>query len=202
MTLLGDFFEELDGLWSAADAKLRGKTRLRLLGSAALMFQTSYARGTKDSDILETNDLTEATKRRLLERAGKGSQLHTKHRIYLELVPHGLPFLPQVPIYHPATSINGRLQCFDLEVLDVIDVVVSKLARFHGSDRDDISAMVDLNLVPHARLVDRFREAADSFAYDARASSLPKLITHLHVVERDFLDVPESDIELPDWLDL
>ncbi len=69
--LIGDFFEELDGLWTAGGTGASAKVRLRLIGSTALMLQTSYARGTKDSDVLETSDLTDDVRRRLRERAGK-----------------------------------------------------------------------------------------------------------------------------------
>ena len=47
------------------------KVRLRVIGSSALMLQTDYARGTKDSDVLETADLTETaalTRRREIIR--------------------------------------------------------------------------------------------------------------------------------------
>jgi hypothetical protein len=118
------------------------KIRLRIIGSSALMLQTDYERGTKDSDVLETNDLTAGIKKRLLDLAGAGTPLHEKHRLYIEFVSSGIPFLPQVALYHPVVALNAALSHFDLEVLDVVDVVVAKLKRFHASDRDDVDAMV------------------------------------------------------------
>ncbi len=195
MTLIGDFFEELDAVWTSA-ASSTEKIQLRLIGSTALMLQTSYARGTKDSDILETSNLTGDVKRRLLEYAGNPSKLQMKYKVYVELVPNGLPFLPQAARYHPVAELNERLQSLHVEVLDVVDVVVSKLVRFHANDRADIAAMVEQGLVPHAQLLERFRSAVDVFAFDARGDRLPKVVSHLHVVERDFLDAPETPIEL------
>ena len=58
---------------------------------------------------------------------------------------------------HPQTELNARLRHFDLEVLDAVDVVVSKLKRFNPNDRTDIEAMVERSLVPYARLLARFR---------------------------------------------
>jgi hypothetical protein len=193
-----DFFKDLDARWRGVPG---ARIRLRIIGSSALMLQTGYERGTKDSDILETDDLTVDVKRRLLDRAGERSELHTKHRIYLDVVLSGVPFLPQGALYHDQTALNDVLRSFRLEVLDVVDVVVAKLKRFHGNDRSDIEAMVDMGLLPHRRLVERFEAAADYFACDARAEDLPRYLANLHVVERDMLGVSESDIELPSWID-
>jgi hypothetical protein len=163
------------------------------------MLQTDYERGTKDSDVLETNDLTASVRKRLLDLAGAGTPLHEKHRLHIEIVPSGIPFLPQLALYHPVLPLNAALRHFDLEVLDVLDVVVAKLKRFHANDRDDIDAMVKKGLVPHERLVTRFRDAVDYYSGDARVVDLPKYVRNLHVVERDFLGVSETDIELPEW---
>jgi hypothetical protein len=85
-------------------------------------------------------------------------------------------------------------------VLDVVDVVVSKLKRFNANDQSDIDAMIERGLVPHDRLIDRFRAAVDEFMGDARAEDLPKYVANLHRVERDMLVVPETEIELPSWI--
>jgi hypothetical protein len=93
------------------------------------------------------------------------------------------------------------LKHFELGILDVVDVVVSKLARFHADDRSDIEAMIDRELVSHERLVTRFKEAVDYHLGDARAEELPRYCRNLNVVERDMLGIPETSIGLPDWLD-
>ena len=86
------------------------------------------------------------------------------------------------------------------EVLDVVDVVVSKLKRFSASDADDVRAMTESGLVEHRRLIERFRSAVDVYGGDARADDLPKYVKNLHRVERDHLGVPETEIELPAWV--
>lgn len=85
-------------------------------------------------------------------------------------------------------------------MLDVVDVVVSKLKRFHANDQSDIDAMIQRDLVPHARLIDQFRTAVDAFIGDSREADLPKYIDNLHRVERDMLGVPETEFELPSWI--
>ena len=198
MTLVRDFFEDLDGRWGAATG---AKIPLRIIGSSSLMLQTGYERGTKDSDVLETRAITAAVKARLLALGGEGTDLHRRHRLYVEVVGNGIPFLPRRALYHPETELNARLRNFDLEVLDVVDVVVSKLKRFHANDRDDVEAMVDRELVPHERLVARLRDAVDVFLGDARADGLPRYWSNLNIVERDFLRVPETDVDLPECID-
>jgi len=164
------------------------------------MLQTDYTRGTKDSDILETTQVTDEIKAQLCALAGFGTALHRQHRIYVDIVPTGLPFLPQVPRCHQLSTINTTLNNFELEVLDIVDVVVSKLKRFTANDVSDIEAMVLRDLVPHEALVNRFKSAVDYYEMDARAQELPRYIENLHSVERDLFDMPETDIDVPAWL--
>lgn len=145
-------------------------------------------------------DLREETKSALLAVAGKGTDVAVRHRHYIDIVANGIPFLLQAPLWHPVPEISGQLSHFALFALDIVDVVVSKLKRFSALDQSDIDAMIDRDLVPHDRLLERFRDAADIFSGDARAEDLPKYVANLHRVERDMLDVAETDIELPSWI--
>ena len=197
MRIIEDFFHDVDAAWSWETAP---RIPLRLIGSTALFLQTSYVRGTKDSDILELQDLTRETKARLLSIAGPRTKIHERRKIYLDIVGNGIPFMPWPARWHPVTALAGALRNFDVSVLDVVDVVVSKLKRLHEDDLTDVAAMVERDLVPHAALIERFRSAVDSFSGDARASDLPKYVRNLHRVERDVLGVDESEVELPSWI--
>jgi hypothetical protein len=68
------------------------------------------------------------------------------------------------------------------------------------NDRVDIDAMIERNLVPHEKLIERFRDAVAMYELDARAGDLPEIVDHLHTVERDMLIVPGTIIDLPPWL--
>jgi hypothetical protein len=59
MTLLDDFFADLDREWDL-DSTVR--VPLHIIGSSALMLQTDYARGTKDADVLELHGLPAAVR--------------------------------------------------------------------------------------------------------------------------------------------
>lgn len=196
MSIIEEFFREVDDRWTWP-APMR--IPLRLIGSTALMLQTAYQRGTKDSDVLETIDLSAETKDRLLTVAGAGTELHRRRRLYLEIVANGIPFLPWPPAWRRVDPL-GNLRHFELSALDVVDVVVSKLKRLNANDLSDIAAMVDLDLVPHQALIDRFRSAVDVFSGDARAEDLPKYVANLHRIERDLLGAAETEIELPTWI--
>jgi hypothetical protein len=193
-----DFLKDVDRGWRGGP---EGKIRLNIIGSVALLLQSNYERGTKDSDVLQTAQLSDDTKRRLIELAGEKTLIHQRHHLYLDVVANGIPFLPHGPLYHAMLDLNASLAHFEIHVLDVVDVVVSKLKPFRGSDRDDIRAMIARGLVPHDRLVARFRDAVDDYFADARAEEgLPRYVGNLHVVERDDFDVDETEIELPSWI--
>jgi hypothetical protein len=194
VALVSDFLQDIDRRWTLT---VDGKIVLRVIGSAALMLQTGYQRGTKDSDVLETASLTSELQARLLALAGKDTELHRKHGLYLDIVSQAIPFLPQVPVMRPLLEVNKALVHLEIEVLDVVDVVVSKLKRFHANDVSDIRAMVDGGHVEHSRLVERFRAAVDAFSSDARAEDLPRYVRNLHRVERDFLSLPKRRSSYP-----
>jgi hypothetical protein len=193
LQLIRQFFTELDALWDPPTETIR----LPLFGSGALLLQTNYERLTKDSDIFETTDHTRDIKARLDQLAGRGSKLHHSYRMYLEIVPNGVPFLPHAPKWH---AVELELRSFELLVLDVVDVVVSKLARFSAEDRSDIDAMIQRGHVPADQLTVRFRDAVDEWSGDARANQLPAFVERFHTVERDMLGVEETDIALPGWI--
>lgn len=195
MSLIENFLCAVDAQWHQQHLKIN----LDIIGAAALRLQAPLTRGTKDSDVLETTQLTGEVRDALLALAGQGSTLHAKHRMYIEIVSQGLPFLPQAPSWHELPALNARLHKFHVRVLDVVDVVLSKLKRFSANDRSDIDEMIEANLVPHAQLKERFALAFDWFQYGARATDLPHYVENLNAVERDSFGVTESIFDLPDW---
>lgn len=193
-----DFFRDIDRRWS-----LPGETKveLRIIGSTALMLRTDYARGTKDSDVVETAAITSEVKRHLLELAPQNpsSKMFKKHRLYIDVVGQGIPFLPQRPRWNPLDDLNASLSHLQLAVLDVVDVVVSKLKRFHVNDRRDIQEMVDRDLVDNDTFVERFRAAID--ACSMAAIDFSGIVRNFHYVQYEMLMTSETSIELPSFLE-
>lgn len=197
MKAASEFLTDVDRRWVKRE---EGRIPLHVIGSVALLLRTDYDRGTKDSDVVQTRELTEDIKCRLLLLAGKGTEVHARHGMYIEIVSSGLPFLPHEPLYHSLEELDASLQHFEIRVLDVVDVVVSKLKPFRGSDLEDIRAMVQRGLVPHDLLIARFKDAVDDYSGTAGAEDIPRFVRNLHQIERDLLLVDETEIELPDWL--
>jgi hypothetical protein len=194
--LIKEYFTELDRVWKPAPVK---QIPLRVIGSAALLLQAGSLRGTKDSDILETADITPVIGDALLALAGKGSDLSKKYRLYIDIVKSAIPFLPLQPVFNPVPALED-LKHFQVTALDVTDVAVSKLKRFSSNDISDIRFLAEKGLVKHVRLVQRFLSAIDAYSTDARAEDFPEYVANLHTVERDFFEVNETEVELPGWL--
>lgn len=189
------FFKALDAAWRRPRP---GKIPLKVLGSAALMLQTDYSRATKDGDVLETDALPSALKAELLGLAGKGTAFAARHGMYLEFVLDAILFRPQRPRYRPVAALAG-LRHLSVEAMAIVDVAVTKLARFKADDVRDIGAMIGSGMLRRAELVERFKLAVDLHSTDARAADLPRFVKNLHTVERELFDSPETEIELPDW---
>jgi hypothetical protein len=195
MRAIEEFLREIDARWKPASTQ---SIPLRIIGAAALMLQSDYERATTDSDVLETADLDKDTQRQLLRLAGPESSLQKRHGMYIQIVRSGIPFLPQVPKWRTVISFKD-LGHFEVLVLDVVDVVVSKLKRFHPRDEEHIAAMIDRGLVPHDVLVDRFGEAVEWFKLDARAEEVPRYCANLNRVERDLFGADETEFDLS-WI--
>jgi hypothetical protein len=195
MRAIEDFLREIDARWEPATTR---RMPLRIIGAAALMLQADYERATTDSDVLESADLDRHTQSQLLRLAGPDSALQTRHGMYIQIVQSGIPFLPQVPNWRAVTILEDLVH-FEVMVLDVVDVVVSKLKRFHLRDQEHIAAMIDRRLVAHDVLVDRFGQAVEWFKWDARAEEVPKYCENLNQVERDLLGVDETEFDLS-WI--
>lgn len=197
MSQVEEFLRDLDGRWRLDTGR---PLTLRLLGSTALILQTDYARGTKDGDILETPEITPAVSAELLALGGQGTALAKRHNLYVEILGAAFPFLPEGPVWHRLAPFEPPLVHFRVEVLDVLDVVIAKLPRFHGTDQKDIAEMVRRGLIVPKRFLERFESAVRRWAMDARAEDLPRVLRNFHRVQRDELFVEESEIELPAWV--
>lgn len=193
MAPIKEFLVEIDAKWKPLGGE---PFPLQVIGSAALMLQTDFVRGTKDGDVLESSDGNPGIKEQLEALAGRNTDLHLRHRLYIDVVKEAILFLPPKPVFLPLAKVP--LKNFRLEVLDITDVVLSKLKRLNADDLGDTRAMSARGLIDHPRLVARFRAATDWFGMDARANQLPRTLKNLHTVEREILGVPLSDIELPE----
>ncbi len=199
--MIEDFFIEIDREWNRSNLKDEKPLTLKVIGSSALYLQYDFRENTKDSDVLELENITSSVRKQLETLAGKETSIAKKYHLYLDFVAPGFPFLPARAKYHASLSVNKHLKNLRLEALDVVDVVVAKLAPFRSKDIEDIRCMIEMDLIDPKKLVQRFLLATERYLMDARAVQLRSIIQNLHRVQRDFLFVPETDIDLPDYID-
>jgi len=194
MNLVGEFLRDIDSRWVSEGGP---RMVLKVIGSTALFLQTNYLRGTKDSDVLETQEICGPVRERLIELAGRGTDIHKRHGMYLDIVGHAIPLLPADPLWHPR---DLDLTHFEVHILDVTDVVVSKLVRYHGDDRADIRAMIEEHHVQQQRMLERVQSVIERYQFDARCNRLPDMVERFNQAERDWFGVTETPIELPEHI--
>jgi hypothetical protein len=186
VALIEDFFVDVDRAWQWSGPE---RIALRIIGSGALMLLTDYSRATKDSDVWHALGLPDVVARRLTQIAGRDSAIHARRRLYIDIVPNGLPLMPYPVRFHPIVALNTKLTAFAIEALDVVDVAVTKLKRFHADDRSDIAAMIDRGLVPYDEFKQRFFAAVDRVTDEEKR---PGYFRNLNQVERDQFGVEET----------
>lgn len=198
MTRFERFLDDLDERWTVP---LPEPLTFRVIGSAAQFLQTTYERGTKDGDVLraERDGFDDTVCDELERLAGKKSEMLARHGVYLDLVRSSLPYLPADPLWH---RYSADWRHIDLLVLDVTDVCVSKLKRWMGSDREDVSQMIAIGALEHDRFVARFLSMVEQHGFDARAEDLlPIMVDRLHEVESDLFALDQhTSVDLPSWI--
>ena len=161
---------------------------LYLGGGAAILLAYDGELATDDMDLIgeKTGVLL-----KLSELAGEGSDIHKRTNYYVDIVPPGL--FPQdwgwrmraVPVRAPGL---GRLT---LRVMEVHDLIVSKLKRFGGKDQQDIRALCARTDVDVDTLRARYREARLLRDHDERE----QMDGNFNLVEMDFLGHEPTEFE-------
>lgn len=191
MSAAVDFFLELDERWKKTSSD---PLDLKVIGAGALALLADLNRGTRDNDVLETEQVGAASKR-LLEIGGPRSDLAKRHGLFIELVPQGMPFLPQGPRYIIPPGLEA-LRSIRVLALHPVEVAISKLKPFRAHDVADIADLARQNRLPHEDFLARFKSAVEIAELSARKDDLPEIIKRFHQVERDQLGVGPSPIEL------
>jgi hypothetical protein len=115
------------------DALVGEPTELHCLGGFVIVGLHDSARVTADVDVVEVRGAAPA---RLTAIAGKGSDLHRRHKVYLDIVT--VASYPEnyeqrlVPLF-PVEFEHLRLMAFEVH-----DLVLAKLARNIDRDREDL----------------------------------------------------------------
>ncbi|MDO8794754.1 MAG: DUF6036 family nucleotidyltransferase [Vicinamibacterales bacterium] len=135
------------------DACVTGPTELHCLGGFVVASMHSFTRVTADVDVIQARGTSAQD---LAKLAGRGSQLHARHKVYIDIVT--VASVPEdyearlVPLF-PSTFTHLRLKA-----LEVHDLVLAKLARNIDRDREDVRRLATDGKLDAAVLQRRYDE--------------------------------------------
>jgi len=121
------FLAEIDG-------SAQSEIEMHCLGGFVVTVMYGLARPTADVDVLVIAPRAES--KHLLSLAGKGSTLHRKHGLYLDLVT--VATVPDDYDQRMTEMFPGAFKHLRLYAFDPYDIALSKLERNIQRDRDDV----------------------------------------------------------------
>jgi Nucleotidyltransferase of unknown function (DUF6036) len=130
------------------EATLAEDVELHCLGGFVITVLYYLARPTADVDVIAITPRSEIES--LMSLAGQGSNLHRKHKVYLQLV--GVATVPDSYEERLTEIFPGGFKHLRLLALDPYDLALSKLERNTQRDRDDVKHLartvpLDLNVL-------------------------------------------------------
>ena len=118
------------------------------IGRSALVMHHGSTSSTSDFDVVQMDQRLESI---AIELFGKGTSNAQRLGMYLELVPQGIPPVPQNFRGH-CTEVAGPWRVLRLWRLDPHDLAVTKLKSFRPQDREDLQYLCDGGLIQEAPL--------------------------------------------------
>lgn len=147
--------EPWDRFLNAIDAFVSEEFHFHCLGGFVVTQLYGSPRSTSDLDFLtmiQKND-------DLIRYGGLGSELHKKYGVYLD--PVGITLIPDNYAERMKEMYSGNYERLRLFAMDPYDIVLSKLERNSGRDREDVEYLAraeDLDLaILRKRYIDEVR---------------------------------------------
>jgi hypothetical protein len=116
------------------DQRIEEVTVLPCLGGFVVTQCYGNLRATSDSDVLDVAPARMSA--RLVEIAGRGTELARRHRLYIDIV--GVASVPYEYESRLTDLCPGTFERLHLRVMEPYDVALSKLSRNHDRDHDDV----------------------------------------------------------------
>lgn len=116
--------------------QLAGPTELHCFGGFVIAEHYGLTRATADIDVLESKGTDIAT---LAHLGGKGSPLHQKHRVYIDVVT--IAEFPDEYDTRLEDVLSFEFQRLRLRAFERHDLVLAKLSRNIDRDREDVEAL-------------------------------------------------------------
>ncbi len=111
---------------------LEEMTYLHCLGGFVVTQIYGFERETRDVDVMSIVPRNPS----LIDKAGKGSVLHKRHRVYLDRV--GVVTVPENYEDRLTEIYTGKFKKLRLLALDPYDIALAKIERNIGRDREDV----------------------------------------------------------------
>ena len=118
------------------DTLVDGPVELHCLGGFVIAELYDFARVTADVDVIHVRGATPVA---LADLAGQGSELHRRHKVYLDIVT-----VASVPENYQERLIDlfpGEFRNLRLKAFERHDLVLAKLARNIDRDREDVKRL-------------------------------------------------------------
>lgn len=184
--------DSLLGYLAVLDRRLidTGKsTRLYLSGGAAVVLAYGSTERTKDVDafVAERNEVLDE----LQVWAGKNTVIAKREGYFFEVVPPIYPLAPgmfdrALPIEHLT------LQAITLFAIELHDIIITKLGRYHAKDRSDIELLTRIPGFRHERLTELYALARDDMT-SYWPDKLEKTDRNFNLVRTVILGLPPED---------
>jgi hypothetical protein len=136
------------------DSRLEDAVYLHCLGGFVLTTVYDLPRTTADVDVVASASVSSSA--HLLGLAGKGSELHKRYGVYLDLV--GVAPLPEDYESRLSEIFPGAFKNVRLLALDPYDIALSKLERNTQRDRDDVKHLARTLPMDLTVLMQRYEE--------------------------------------------
>jgi hypothetical protein len=172
------FFGEIDAELVKI-AKAGERLDLYHIGRSALILQHELRASTEDIDVVELRN--SPLERKARELFGKGSDKYRKLGMYLDLVPQGLPPVPQW-FRGRCREVPGDWKVIRIWQLESHDLAASKLKSFRAQDKEDLRFMCDEGLLSPAELRKSLKSAFQWVADKDDDEGRDKAFSHLETV--------------------
>ena len=183
-----EFFQDID-------ARLGKETHvhkiaLYIFGGAAAVIAYGSRRGTLDIDTFIEDG---AVKSKLLNWAGQGSELETKHGLYLHSANTELMLIESPDWMERSIEVlSGELKHIRIMALSKEDLILSKLSRYNDRDREDIQFIVGKHKIDPEKLIKYFKSARQYFV-----GNLETLDATFNIVLKEYFDLNPRSFEPP-----
>lgn len=128
-------------------------TELHCLGGFVILEMYDFARVTADLDVIEVRGGTPAA---LAALGGKGSNLHQRHKVFLDIVT--VASIPENYETRLIDLVPEQFKRLRLRAFEPHDLVLAKLARNIDRDREDVRLLAKHPGLDPALLVQRYRD--------------------------------------------